>query len=222
MATVTKSNVGRVLLVDEHALVRMPLAALISAEPDFKVCGQACSRQEALAVAQAQILDLVVVSLKLRDSHGLDLIKDLQKQQPKVAIVVLSMFDGISWVERSLRAGARGFISKKQQPAELLTAMRQVLAGEYYINSSVVRRLSKTAAGTSGFSDRMDELPDREFQVLWYVGHGYTMREIAEHLRVSVPTVETYCSRLKARLGCENQTDLVKCAIQWAHSNAVL
>jgi DNA-binding NarL/FixJ family response regulator len=220
MASVTKSKVRRVLLVDEHPLTRVPLAALINAEPDFVECGQACSRNEALAITRAKSPDLAVVGLKLRDSHGLDLIKDLHSQRPEVAVIVLSTFEGGNWVERSLRAGARGFVSKAQQPAELLTAMRQVLAGEYYINGSVVRRLTKTRAGASSSTDRLDELPDREYQVLWYIGHGYPVSEIARHLHVSVPTVETYRSRLKDRLGCDDHTDLLKCAIQWAHSHS--
>ena len=136
MVKSTKSKVLRVLLVDEHPMVRVPLAALINAEPDFTVCGQACNRTEALSVARAKAPDLAVVGLKLRDSHGLDLIKDLHSQRPDVAVIVLSTFDGDNWAERSLRAGARGFVSKNQQPAELLTAMRQVLAGEFYVNGS--------------------------------------------------------------------------------------
>lgn len=218
MVRPTQSKVQRVLLVDEHPLVRVPLAALIDAEPDFTVCAQACDRSEALALARANSPDLAIVALKLRDSHGLDLIKDLHSEQPEVAVIVLTTFDGDNWVERSLRAGARGFVSKKQQPAELLTAMRQVLAGEYFVHGSVVRRLAKTRTGAGGSADRLDELPDREYQVLWYVGHGYAVREIAQHLRVSVPTVETYRSRLKEKLGCADHTDLLKCAIQWAHS----
>jgi DNA-binding NarL/FixJ family response regulator len=186
------------------------------------VCGQACSRTEALTVARAKSPDLAVVGLKLRDSHGLDLIKDLHAQRPDLAVIVLTTFDGDIWVERSLRAGARGFVSKKQQPAELLAAMRQVLAGEVYVNGPVVRRLAKTWAGPGGSTDRFDELPDREYQVLWYIGHGYSVREIAQHLRVSVPTVETYRRRLKDKLGCDDHTDLLKCAIQWAHSNPVV
>jgi DNA-binding NarL/FixJ family response regulator len=219
MVRVTKSKVSRVLLADEHPLVRVPLAAVINAEPDFAVCGQACNRTEALAVARAKSPDLALVGLKLHGSHGLDLIKDLRSQQPDVAVIVLTPFDDDHWVERSLRAGARGFVSKKQQPAELLAAMRQVLAGEYFVHGSVVRRLAKTRTGTGGSTARLDDLPDREYQVLWYIGHGYTSREIAEHLRVSVPTVETYRSRLKDKLGGGNHTDLLKCAIQWAHSN---
>jgi DNA-binding NarL/FixJ family response regulator len=214
------AKVHRVMLVDEHPLVRVPLAALIDAEPDFIVCGQARNRTEALSFLPAKDPDVAIVGLKLHDSHGLDLIKDLHSQRPEVAVIVLSTFEGGNWVERSLRAGARGFVSKAQQPAELLTAMRQVLAGEYYINGSVVRRLTKTRAGASSLTDRLDELPDREYQVLWYIGHGYPVSEIARHLHVSVPTVETYRSRLKDRLGCDDHTDLLKCAIQWAHSHS--
>ena len=222
MVKSTKSKVLRVLLVDEHPMVRVPLAALINAEPDFTVCGQACNRTEALSVARAKAPDLAVVGLKLRDSHGLDLIKDLHSQRPDVAVIVLSTFDGDNWAERSLRAGARGFVSKNQQPAELLTAMRQVLAGEFYVNGSAVRHLAKTWSGAGSSTSPLDDLPDREYQVLWYTGHGYSVREIAQHLRVSVPTVETYRSRLKDKLGCDDHTDLLKSAIQWAHSNPAL
>ena len=155
-------------------------------------------------------------------SHGLDLIKDLHSQQSRVAVIVLTAFDEDNWVERSLRAGARGFVSKKQQPAELLAAMRKALTGEVYLDDSVVRRLAKTWAGADSATAKLDDLPDREYQVLWYLGHGYSVREISEHLRVSVPTVETYRSRLKDKLGCEDHTDLLKCAIQWAHSNAAV
>mgnify|MGYP001578912688 FL=1 len=222
IARAHKSKIWRVLLVDEHPLVRVPLATLINAEADFVVCGQACNRREGLAVAQAELPDLALVDLKLRNSHGLDLIKDLHRQQPAVAVIVLSAFDGDDWAERSLRAGARGFISKEQQPAELLAAMRQVLAGEYHVSGSVARRLTKTWPSPGGSTGHLDELPDREFQVLWYIGHGYSVREIAENLRVAVPTVETYRTRLKERLGCGDHTDLLKCAIQWARSQGPL
>ncbi len=220
MAKAAKSKAQRVLLVDEHPLVRVPLATLINAELDFVVCGQACSRTEALAVARVKSPDLAVVGLELRDSHGLDLIKDLHSQWPDVAVLVLSALDGDNWGERSFRAGARGFVSKTQQPAELLTAMRQVLAGEFYFNSSVIQRLAKHRSSAGDLTTRLDDLPDREYQVLWYIGHGYAVREIAQRLRVSAPTVETYRNRLKVKLGCDDQTDLLKCAIQWAHSNS--
>ncbi len=210
------------MLVDEHPLVRVPLAALIDAEPDFIVCGQARNRTEALSFLPAKDPDVAIVGLKLHDSHGLDLIKDLHSQRPQLPVIVLSTFDRESWVERSFRAGARGFVSKKQQPAELLTAMRRVVAGELYFKGPVVRRLAKAQARAGAPSTYFDDLPDREYQVLWYTGHGYLAKEVAQLLRVSVPTVETYRSRLKERLGCEDQAELLKCAIQWAHSSPTL
>ena len=222
MEKTAKSKARRVLIVDEHPLVRVPLAALIDAHPDFVVCGHACNRREALAVAHAKSPDLALVGLKLRDSHGLDVIKDLHSWRPELCVIALSMFDGYNWIERSLRAGARGFVSKAQQPADLLAAMRQVLAGGLYVQGAVGRRLAKHWAGADSSAARLDDLPDREYQVLWYIGHGYPVREIAEHLRVSVPTVETYRSRLKEKLGCDDHTDLLKCAIQWAHDQPAL
>lgn len=203
-------------------MVRVPLAALIDAEPDFKVCGQACSRTEGLTEARAKSPDIALVGITLRNSHGLDLVKDLHHQVPGVAVIVLSTFEAENWVERSLQAGARGFVSKGQEPAELLAAMRQVMAGEIYVNGPGGRRLAKTLARGGNPTDPLDDLPDREYQVLWHLGHGYSVREIAERLRVSVPTVETYRSRLKDKLGCDDHADLLKCAIQWAHSNPTL
>lgn len=220
MVKAVKPSARRVLLVEEHPMVRAPLAALINAEHDFLVCGEAGGRTEALDVARVSSPDLALVGLKLRHSHGLDLIKDLRLQRSSLAVIVLSTFDGNNWVERSLRAGARGFVSQKQEPADLLAAMRQVLAGEFYVNGSVVQRLARTLSARAGTPNQLDDLSDREYQVLWYIGHGYPLREIAEHLRVSVPTIETYRTRLKEKLGCHDQADLLKCAIQWAHSAA--
>jgi DNA-binding NarL/FixJ family response regulator len=215
-----KKTAARVLIVDDHPLVRVPLAALINAQPDFVVGGEAGDRAEAMAIMQTEPLpDLVLVDLRLRGSHGLDLLKDLHSQWPKLALIVVSMYDDDNWVERSLRAGARGFVSKAQPPAELLAAMRQVLAGGMYLNDAAARRLATHRAGATG---SVNDLPDREYQVLWYLGHGYTVNQIAEHLHVSVPTVETYRSRLKEKLGCDDHTDLLKCAIQWAHSHPTL
>jgi DNA-binding NarL/FixJ family response regulator len=95
-------------------------------------------------------------------------------------------------------------------------------ASAWHGNRPVAKRPSRTGSGAGDSAARLDDLPDREYQVLWYAGHGYSVREIAEHLRVSVPTIETYRSRLKDKLGCDDHTDLLKCAIQWAHSNSAL
>lgn len=209
--------------MDPHPLVRMPLAAFIDGQPDFVVCGQAADRAEAVALVQGKPPpDLALVELGLRGSHGLDLIKDLHALRPHLAVLVLSMYDEDSWAERSLRAGARGFVSKAQQPAELLAAMRQVLAGGVALTDAVARRLALHRADSGNSRGGVDDLPDREYQVFWYIGHGYPVTQIAACLRVSVPTVETYRRRLKEKLGCDDHIALLKCAIQWAHSSSRL
>jgi len=207
----------RILIVDDHSLVRESLKRLVQNEPDWEVCGEAESREQALTIVAASQPHLIILDLSLKDSHGTELIKDLHVQCPSAFILVLSMHDELIYAERVIRAGAHGYITKQESPAKILAAMRCVLRGEIYwtetaaarVASKLVRRPRASANQT------IDSLTDREMQVLERIGMGQGTRQIAATLHIDVSTVETYRSRIKEKLDLKNGVELLQFAIRW-------
>lgn len=208
----------RVLVVDDHPVVRESLKLIIQSEPDLTVCGEAEDREMALELAATSAADLVIVDLTLKNSHGLELIKDLCNRFPKVKILVLSMRDEVLYAERVIRAGASGFINKQESPGKILLAVRQVLNGEIHLSEkasthvvSKVARSSRTSLDFAG-----DGLTDREVQVFELIGTGQSTRQIAATLHINASTVETYRARIKEKLKLNNAIELLQCAIRWS------
>jgi DNA-binding NarL/FixJ family response regulator len=212
----------RVFLVDDHPLVRQALKLAMRHERDMEVCGEADDRDEALkGIADAEP-DLAIVDLRLRDSDGLELVRDLRDQHPKVLSLVLSMQDESMTAERAVRAGARGYISKREAPGKIIEAVRKVLGGEIYWSEKAAAQVASKIASPSGTANcsTIDNLSERELQVFEQVGLGKSTNEIADSLHIDISTVETYRSRIKDKLNLKSGSELLQTAIRWCLARA--
>ncbi len=208
----------RVLIVDDHPLVRESLKKIILGEPDLVVCGEAEDREQALEIVSATRPRLAIVDLTLRNSHGLELVKDLRARFPEVQSLVLSMHDEMIHAERAIRAGARGYITKNEAPARILLAIRKILSGEIYWSERAAARVASKIARAAPAATKFDLLTDREMQVFQLIGSGQSTRQIAATLHIDVSTVETYRARIKEKLNIESGLELVRHAINWANT----
>jgi DNA-binding NarL/FixJ family response regulator len=207
----------RIAVVDDHPLFRERLCQLINNEPDMEVCGEAESAEQALRLVRSARPDLAVVDIALKASSGLELIRSVKALSIGVPVLVLSMHEQSVYADRALRAGANGYITKSQEAAEVLMAMRSVLAGKVYLSQQMTSDLLKNlgTTGIRGVARSVDRLTDRELQVLELVGRGRTTREIADLLKLGVATIDTYRARIKEKMNFRNATDLVHFAIRW-------
>ncbi len=211
-----KDRVARILLVDDHPIVRQGLRQVIDAAEGLEVCGEAESAPEALRVTRDTRPDLTIVDLHLGTSDGLELIKSMRSAHPEVRVLVLTMHDEAFYAERVLRAGARGFLSKQEASDKVIGAIRRILAGEMYVSEKVSPMLlRKLLAGDEGEEDPVDRLSDRELQVFRLIGEGLASQEIADALNLSVKTIETYRAHIKEKLELEDARKLVQSAIRW-------
>lgn len=213
----------RIVIVDDHPLVRERLVELIAREPDLEVCGEAEDRHEAIEVISATRPDLAIIDLTLKSSLGIELIKDLQTTHPQVLILVVSMQDEMIYAERCIRAGARGYITKQQASRHVMQAIRQVLAGSVYLSETVASQLlSRSVGRQSGldFVPSVSSLADRELQVFELIGNGQSTRQIADLLILDIKTIETYRARIKEKLGLRDASELLRRAIAWVHHRA--
>jgi len=207
----------RVFIVDDHPLVREWLANLLRQQPDLTVCGHAEDPASALSAIAAAPPDVAIVDLSLKGGSGMDLIKDLTAQFPKVAIVVLSMHEEIYYAERALRAGARAYVMKRESTGQIIEAIRQVLTGQVYANPEILARLAARMVGRGSKAARgsVEGLSDRELEVFRRLGQGQATRHISEELHLSIKTVQAYCARIKEKLGLANGAELVREAVRW-------
>jgi DNA-binding NarL/FixJ family response regulator len=207
----------RILLVDDHPLVREWLTNLINQQPDLVVCGEAEDGPQALSVIAPTQPDLAVVDLSLKAGSGLDLIKDLKELHPALLVLVLSMHDEALYAERVLRAGARGYIMKREVTGQIITAIRQVHAGNLHLSDRIAARIAfKFTSGRPAASDSpVALLSDRELEVFQFLGQGRETKQIAESLHISLKTVQAYCARIKQKLKLANATELLREAIRW-------
>jgi DNA-binding NarL/FixJ family response regulator len=206
-----------VFLVDDHPLVREWLTNLIHQQPDLQVCGEAESAPQARqAIAQLKPA-VAIVDLSLKDSSGIELIKDLHETCPEVAVLVLSMHDESLYAERALRAGAMGYIMKRETTGKVIAAIRQVLAGKPWVSESMAAAITSRCVGRKSkpSASPVEQLSDRELTVFELLGQGRGTRQIAETLRVSVKTVQTYCARIKEKLNLGSATELLREAVRW-------
>lgn len=208
---------SRVFIVDDHPLVREWLGSLLARESDLEVCGQADDAAKTLAALPAAKPDLVVVDLSLNRGSGLDLIKDIGLQFPAARVLVLSMHEEISYPERAFRAGARGYVLKRESGSCVVTAIRTVLGGQFYASQSLAAELAGRLAGAAERTSDSpaDILSDRELEVFELRGAGRTAKAIAEHFRVSVKTIESYEARIKQKLGLQNAGELLRESVRW-------
>jgi DNA-binding NarL/FixJ family response regulator len=211
---------ARLILVDDHSIVREGVAALIDREPDLNCCCWASSSREALQAIDRLLPDLVVTDITLDGSNGLDLIKDLKLKNPRLPVLVLSMHDENLYAERALRAGAQGYIMKCEPIAKILEAIRKVLRGSLYVSDSVTTHLLQgTVAGAhQTFASSVERLTDRELEVFEMIGLGTKTSQIAKELCISVQTVKTHREHIKVKLGLTDGLNLIRSAVQWVES----
>lgn len=210
----------RILIVDDHPLVRESLKRLIQTESDLSVCGESEDREHALIMTSALQPHLAIVDLTLKNSRGTELIRDLHEQHPKVLILVLSMHDEILYAERAIRAGAHGYITKQEPPSRILAAIHRVLNGEIYWSEQAAVRVASRIARRSSQHDSFyeDILTHREMQVFEMIGTGKNVRQIAISLHIDASTVETYRARIKEKLNFSSSSELLQQAIRWSNS----
>ena len=210
----------KVLIVDDHPMMRRGLASLIENESDLVVCGEAATSQAALKAIRQSRPDLVIIDLSLKDSDGLDLIKDMKLRHPKTPALVLSLHDESLYAERAFRAGARGYVAKHEMDETVLVAIRRVLAGERHISERMSARFAARFLGGSSLAQGspLAVLSDRELQVFELIGRGQTPREIAGTLHLSIKTIESYREHIKAKLNLESGVALARRATHWVET----
>ena len=210
---------SKLFLVDDHPLVREWLSNLIHQQPDLTVCGEAESVPDALEGIARSTPDIAIVDISLKGGSGLELIKSIRALRPAVAVVVLSMHEEALYAERALRAGARGYIMKRETAKRIIIAIRQVLQGKLYVSEKLTEAFAeKFLEGHVPTSPSIEQLSDRELEVFQLFGQGYETRQIAEMLHVSMKTVQAFCARIKEKLKFGGAAELLREAIRWHDS----
>jgi DNA-binding NarL/FixJ family response regulator len=219
----TKEAVAQVkiLIVDDHPIVREGLAARINRQPDLTVVGEAEDVADALELVKSTKPDLVVVDLSLKSGQGLDLIKKINATTDKIKTLVSSMYDESLYAERALRAGALGYVNKQEMSEKIIEAIRMVLAGKIYLSPVMTERLLHRAVGVPPELARnpVETLSDRELEIFRMIGNGKTTRQIAGELHLSVKTVETHRENIKGKLNIVNGAELGREAVRWVMEN---
>jgi DNA-binding NarL/FixJ family response regulator len=207
----------RIVIVDDHPLVRSGFVQLISDEPDLEVCGEAADEASALQVVDDARPDLVIVDLSLAGGSGMTLIERIKAHHAEVGMLVVSMHDESLFAERVLAAGALGYLNKQEAPSNIIRAIRRVLGGKVYVSDKLNERLLDSLAGvvrTSGQSP-MERLTNRELEVFELIGRGMTTRKIADHLGLSTKTIEAHRENIKKKLGLLSGQELTRRAMHW-------
>ena len=207
----------KIVIVDDHPIVREGFSKLINSESDLEVAGTAEDATEALALMEKERPDVAMIDLSLKESSGIELIKDLQASCPEVRILVVSLHDEEMYAERALRAGAKGFIMKAEAVDDIITAVKKVSCGEIYLSSRMQSKLLEqiTSGKPRESISPVDILSDREMEVFQLIGTGVKTKTIASQLNLSVKTIETYKSHLKQKLQLKNGTELLQRAVEW-------
>jgi DNA-binding NarL/FixJ family response regulator len=219
----TVGRKGRVLIVDDHPLVREGLANLINAQHDLMVCGEAEDSPQAIARIVKARPHVALVDISLKNESGLELVKYLASQFPQVALIVLSMHDETLYADRALRAGARGYVMKRAASKNVLASIRRVLEGGVYVSERVTNRMALKLSSPSkaATSSPVERLSDRELEIFRLLGQGRTTSQIASDLNLSVKTVQAYCARAKEKFGVTSLVELLRAAIRWEDASHV-
>lgn len=206
----------RVLIVDDHPLVRDGLRAQISSQSDLEVCGEAASEADALRLVGELTPDVVVVDISLKSGNGIDLIKRVAARKDPPHLLVSSMHDEDIYAERAVHAGALGYVHKQQASLKLLEAVRRVRDGRYYLSETVAERLmSRATRKQTEVVSPIERLTDRELEVFELLGRGLSVQEIGQQMKISPKTVETYRDRIRRKLDLDNARLLARYAVKW-------
>jgi DNA-binding NarL/FixJ family response regulator len=211
---------SKILLIDDHPLVREWLTNLINQEPLLEVCGEADCAKQALHQIVTKQPDVAIVDLWLEGGSGIELIKDIRVMCPHVATVVLSMHDEMVYAERAMRAGARGYVMKRNATSKILDAIKTVLAGQPFYSAAVNEMLAQklAAGGAEAANSIVESLSDRELEVFEMLGRGTNTRQISDQLNLSPKTIQVYCARIKEKLNLANINELIAQAVRWVES----
>lgn len=208
----------RIVIVEDHPIVRQGLVAVIGQQPDMTVCGESDTVTDGLDQIRTARPDIAIVDLSLGLESGLELTRTLDASGSKVHVLILSMHDETLHAERALAAGARGYIMKQEATQNLIAAIRCVASGKIYVSPTMAERIVARVTARGGAPTErapLERLTDREREVFMLVGRGLLTREIAEHLRLSVKTIETHYARIKEKLGLHNLNELIRTAVAW-------
>jgi len=212
---------NRILIVDDHPMMREGLRTLISRERDFLVCGEADTAGQALDAVANLKPDLVLADISLPGRNGIELIKDICALQDAMLILVISMHDEALYAERALRAGARGYIMKEESGPTMMKAIRQVLDGRIYLSDKMSARILEYAVGKRTEASPIERLSDREWEVFRLIGRGRSTVQIAEELHLSTKTVEAHRARVKEKLDLKTMPELISFASRWIETQDV-
>lgn len=210
----------RVMIVDDHPLVRDGLRTHISRQADLEVCGEAESEPAALQLLDSVQPDVVVVDISLKEGSGIDLIKQMAGHDQSPQMLVFSMYDEDIYAERALRAGARGFVNKQEDPQRLVEAIRRVRTGQFFLSDRMAGRLMGQAVACHGSeTSAVQRLTDRELEVFRQLGRACGVHEIADNMDIRPKTVETYRDRIRRKLNIPNARLLARFAVKWVTEN---
>lgn len=211
-----RQTASTILIVDDHPMVREGLTLRISTQPDLKVCGEAATEGEALALVRELNPDLVLIDISLKSGNGIELVKQIKSRHSAVKMLVISGFKESLYAERALRAGALGYLNKQESNDKVLAAIRAVLAGQHYFSPEITQRLiSQSLGGTQAQKSSIGNLTDRELEIFRLIGEGLTSGTIADRLFLSTHTIDTHRENIKRKLGLKNAGELNRAAVQW-------
>ena len=211
---------NRVLIIDDHVMVREGVAEIIRHESDLDVCGMATTANEGLEAVNKLRPDLVLVDITLPGKNGIEFIKDARAMQPELRILVMSMHDESLYADRVLRAGGRGYIRKQEGGDKLIEAIRRVLGGEIAVSEKMTSKLLEKFSGRKTMDSPLEGLSDRELEVFQLIGQGKTMQEIGDELHLSPKTVEVHRSRIREKLRISSAAELISYAARWNETQA--
>ena len=214
---------SHVFVIDDHPLVREGLTNLINAQDDLVVCGEAEDSAQAIAGMVKTRPDVALIDISLQNESGLELVKHLATQFPKVALIVISMHDETLYAERALRAGARGYVMKREASKNVLSSIRRVVEGGVFVSERVASRIAMKAAARRKAAERspVERLSDRELEIFRLLGQGRSPSQIASDLNLSLKTVQAYCARAKEKFGVRSLTELLRAAFRWEDASHV-
>ena len=219
-----KSEKRKILLVEDHPIFRLGMSEMINDEKDMIVCGYTDNVRQALDIIPELSPDLVIADISLKQSDGIELVKEINRLFHGLPVLVLSMHDESLYAERAMHAGAKGYIMKQEAMESVVQAVRIVLSGKIYVSEKVKDRLINNLFEPSIETEAspIDLLTDRELEVFRYIGQGLSSKEISHRLNLSIKTIGTYRERIKEKLKIKHATELVKCAVHWTQSGQIL
>jgi DNA-binding NarL/FixJ family response regulator len=208
----------KILLVDDHPVVRKGIRSILEENSEFKICGEADEGNAAMKLVQDTSPDLIIVDIQLKGHiNGLELVKAIKDRYPQTVSLVMSIDDGSTYAERAIRAGARGYVAKEEAPETIITAINTVMKGKMYLSPEISTVLaSKHIFGSSdNIASPVEQLSNRELEIFKLIGKGYKRNEIAKELNININTIESHRRKIREKLNLSSSAELSKIAVQW-------